>query len=154
MVPDMARPKYKKSTIRLGMRGRDAVWRGGVGDSQGEHFTGIHSQSISQRSSFISLQRKRKDTKDNGILPWTKQAQICIWNFDLVFEPLSWRKIVYTTNQENQLKSPSIQIKKDDGIHLQAHRGWTSLNGIGSELIKFSDWSSLFIVTVGFVYSR
>ena len=65
-------------------------------DSQGEHFTGIHdrffseiqfivnhnSQSDGQKKSpksrmnlqkkttlFISLQRKRKDTKDNGILP-------------------------------------------------------------------------------------
>ena len=41
---------------------------------------------------------------------------------------------------------------KDDGIHLQAHRGGTSLNGIGSELTIFSLLESLF-VTVGFVYS-
>ena len=56
-------------------------------------------------------------------------------------------------NQENKLKSVSIQINKDDGIHLQAHRGGTSLNGIGSELIIFLLIKSLF-VTVGFVYSR
>ena len=31
----------------------------------------------------------------------------------------------------------TIQINKDDGIHLQAHRGGTSLNGIGSGLTKF-----------------
>ena len=42
-----------------------------------------------------------------------------------------------------------IQINKDDGIHLQAHLGGISLDGIGSELIIF-----LFFVTVGFVYSR
>ena len=45
-------------------------------------------------------------------------------------------KIVCTTNQENKLKSVSIQISKDDGTHLQAHRGGTSLIEIGSELIK------------------
>ena len=42
-----------------------------------------------------------------------------------------------STNQENKLKNFSIQINNDDGIHLQAHRGGTSLNGIGSELIIF-----------------
>ena len=39
-------------------------------------------------------------------------------------------KIVYTTNQENKLKSVSIQINKDGGIHLQAHRGGTSMDGM------------------------
>ena len=37
------------------------------------------------------------------------------------------------------MKSVSIKINKDDGIHLQAHRGGTSLNGIGSELIIFEN---------------
>ena len=31
----------------------------------------------------------------------------------------------------------SFRINKDDGIPLQAHRGGTSLNGIGSELTIF-----------------
>ena len=62
-------------------------------------------------------------------------------------------KNVYTTNQENKLKSLSIQIDTDDGIPLQAHRGGTSLNGIGNELIIFLMMRLLF-VTVGFVYSR
>ena len=35
------------------------------------------------------------------------------------------------------MKSVSIEINKDDDIHLQAHRGRTSLNGIGSEFLKF-----------------
>ena len=70
-------------------------------------------------------------------LLWTRQAKMGPWNFDLILGPLSWWKIVFTTNQENKLKSVSIQINKDDGIHLQAHRGGTSLNGIGSELIIF-----------------
>ena len=63
------------------------------------------------------------------------------------------KKIAYTTNQENQLKCPSIQVNKDDGIHLQAQRGGTSLSGIGSELIFFQLFKSL-SVTGGFVYSR
>ena len=45
--------------------------------------------------------------------------------------------------------SVSIQTNKDDGIHLQAHRGGTSLDGIGSEftifLIDFCDsWFRLY----------
>ena len=35
---------------------------------------------------------------------------------------------------------------KEDGIHLQAQRGVTSLNGIGSELTKFSNCSNLFLL--------
>ena len=60
-----------------------------------------------------SLQRKIEDTKDNGILLWTKQAKMGLRSFDLNTGPLSWWKIAYTTNQENQLKNPSIQVNKD-----------------------------------------
>ena len=42
MVLDMARPKYKKSTIWLGMRGRDAVRK----STQGEHLKGIHDRFL------------------------------------------------------------------------------------------------------------
>ena len=67
-------------------------------------------------------------------------------------------KIDYTTNQENQLKNPSIQVNKDEynkdkkfppkitcpaleltnvqdvniGLHLQVPRGGTHPNGVGS----------------------
>ena len=51
------------------------------------------------------------------------------------------------------MKSVSININKNDDIHLQAHRGGTSLSGIGSEL-KFFNGSNLFFVEIGFVYSR
>ena len=48
------------------------------------------------------------------------------------------------------MKSVSIQINKDDGTHLQAHRG-TILNGIGNELIKFSiDETSFLLQLVSF----
>ena len=159
MVLDKAKPKNKQSTTWLGMRGRDAARMSTlqvdilqvftIDFSEIQSIVNHNSQSDGQNKSaksgmnlhkktihIISLQRKRKDTKDNGILPWTKQPKMGLWNFDLIFEPLSRWKIVYTTHQENKLKSVSIQINKDDGIHIQVHRGGTSLNGIGSELIK------------------
>ena len=81
-------------------------------------------------------------------------------------------KIVYTTNQENQLKSLSIQVNKDKynkdkkfspkitspapeltntqdgsiGLHLQVPRGGTHLNGVGSELTFFYFCSDLFLL--------
>ena len=38
---------------------------------------------------IVSLQRKREDTKDNGILPRTIQAKMGLRNFDPIFELLS-----------------------------------------------------------------
>ena len=84
-----------------------------------------------------------------------------LWSFELITEPLSWRKIAYTTNQENQLKSPSIQVNKDAydedkkfslkitcpalevtniqdgniGLHLQVPRGGTHPNGVELTLV-------------------
>ena len=91
MVLGMAKPKYKKSTIRLGMRGRDAVRKSTLKVNISQVFTidfseiqfivNHNSQSDGQNKSaksgmnlhkktihIVSLQRKRKDTKDNGIL--------------------------------------------------------------------------------------
>ena len=126
MVLHMARPKYKKSTI----------WRCCKKmDSQGEHFTGIHdrfseiqfivnhnSQSDGHNKSakrwtnlqkktihFISLQRNRENTNDNGISPWTGQAKMGPWNFDpILYQKLStprvrrksWRAYLSRTIQE------------------------------------------------------
>ena len=154
--------EVQKSTIWLGMRGRDAVRKSTLKVNIWQVFTidffrdpVYHESQLACRDAqnqrckeldelgkkktihIVSLQRTRKDTKNNGILLFTKQAKMGLWNSDLILEPLSRWKIVYTTNQENKLKSVSIQIKKDDGIHLQAHRCGTSLDGIGSELIRF-----------------
>ena len=87
-----------------------------------------------------SLQRNREDTKDNGISPWTSQAKMGRWDFDPIFELLSLSKIVSTASQANKLQNPLLQNNTEDGILLQAHRGETSLNGIGSELIRFFWW--------------
>ena len=149
------------------MRGRDAARRV---DSQGGHFTGIHDRFVRDpvyRESqltigwteqkckemdelakktirIISLQRNSEDTKDNGISPWTSQAKMGLWNFDPIFELLSLSKIVYTASQANKLKSQFLQNNTGDGIPLQAHRGGTSLNGIGNELIRIFNWWSSF----------
>ena len=100
MVLDMARPKNKQSTIWPGMRGRDAARKltlkvnilqvFTIDFSEIQFIVNHNSQSDGQNKSaksgmnlhkktihIVSLQRKRKDTKDNGILPWTKQAKMC-----------------------------------------------------------------------------
>ena len=92
MVLGMAKPMYKKSTVRLGMPGRDAVRKSTlkvnilqaftIDFSEIQFIVNHNSQSDGQNKSaksgmnlqkktipIISLQRKRKDTKDNGILP-------------------------------------------------------------------------------------
>ena len=91
MVLDTARPKYKKSTIWLGKRGRDVVRKSTlkvnilqvftIDFSEIQFIVNHNSQLDGQNKSaksgmksqkknihIISLQRKRKDTKDNGIL--------------------------------------------------------------------------------------
>ena len=131
--------------------------------SQGGHITGIHDRflrdpvhresqlaigwseqkckrwtNLQQKTiHVISLQRNLEDTKDNGISPWTSQAKMGRWDFDPIFELLSLSKIVSTASQASKLKNPFLQNNTVDGILLQAHRGGTSLNGIGSELIRF-----------------
>ena len=91
MVLDTAKPKNRKSTKKLGMRGRDAVRKSTFNVNILQVFTidfpeiqfivNHNSQSDGQNKRaksgmnlhkktipIISLQRKRKDTKDNGIL--------------------------------------------------------------------------------------
>ena len=91
MVLDTARPKYKENTTWLGMRGREAVRKSTLKVNILQVFTvdfteiqfivNHNSQSDGEKNSakrgmnlqketihIISLQRKRKDTKDNGIL--------------------------------------------------------------------------------------
>ena len=111
MVLDNAKPKNKQSTIWLGMRGRDAVRKSTLKVDISHVFTidfseiqfivnhnlQMDGQNKSAKSGMnlqkktihiILLQRKRKDIKDNGILLWTKQANMGLWSFDLITEPL------------------------------------------------------------------
>ena len=60
-----------------------------------------------------------------------------LWNFDPIFELMALSTIVYTASQANKLKNLFLHNNTGDGIPLQAHCGGTSLNGIGSELIRF-----------------
>ena len=137
MVLDTARLKFKERNILLGMRGRDVARKSTL---KVNIFTCIHDRflrdPVYRESQFaigwtgqsaksgtnlqkktihiVSLQRKREDTKDKVMLLRTKQAKLGLWNFDLITEPLTRWKIVYTTNQENQLKSLSIQVHNDE----------------------------------------
>ena len=92
MVLDTARPKYKENTIWPGMRGRDVVRKSTlkvnflqvftIDSSEIQFIVNHNSQSDGQNKRaksgtnlqkqtihIVSLQRKRKDTMDNGILP-------------------------------------------------------------------------------------
>ena len=94
----------------------------------------LHKKTIH----IISLQRKRKDTKENGILPLNEAGKNGPMKLRSDFRAaVSMKNRLHHESGANKLKNVSIQINNDDGIHLQAHRGWTSLNGIGSELIIF-----------------
>ena len=86
---------------------------------------------------IIFQQRNLEDTKDNGISPWTSLAKMCPWNFDQIFDLQSLLKTVSTASQANKLQNPFLQNNTGDGTLLQAFRGGTRLNGIGSELIRF-----------------
>ena len=159
MVLDTTKLKNKKRTSSPGMRGRDAARKFTlkvnilqvftIDSSEIKFIVNHNSQSDGQSKSaksgmnlqkktihVISLQRKGEDTKINGISPWTNQAKMALWNFDPIFELLSPWKIVYTTSQANKCKSLFLQNNTGGGIPLQAHRGGTSLDGIGSELIR------------------
>ena len=160
MVLNTAKPKNRKSTTEPGMRGRDAAKELTLKVNITKVFTIVfsettesivnhNSQSDGQNNTakrwtnlqkkiihVNSFQKNIEDNKDNGISPWTKLAKIGRWDFDPIFELLSLWKIVYTASQANKLKSLFLQNNTVCGIPLQAHRGGTSLNGIGSELIR------------------
>ena len=92
MVLDVAGPKNKQSTIWPGMRGRDAARKFilkvnflqvfTIDFSEIQFIVNHNSHSDGQNNSatsgmnlhkktihIVSLQRKRRDTKDNGIFP-------------------------------------------------------------------------------------
>ena len=196
MVLDTARPRYKENTTWLGMCGRGAVRKSTpkvnilqvftTDFSEIQFIVNHNSQSDGQNKSAKSGMNLHKKTihivshsRGKEKIPRTmvcysdkKQAKMGLWSFDLITEPLSWWKIAYTTNQENQLKSPSIQVNKDaydkdkkssmkitcpaleltniqDGnmglhLHLQVPRGGTHPNGVGSELTVSLLLDSLF----------
>ena len=55
-------------------------------------WTNLHKKTVR----IVSFQRKREDTKDNGIKSWTNEVKMGLWNFDPIFELPSVWKIVYT----------------------------------------------------------
>ena len=135
MVLDTARPKYKENTTWIGMRGRNAVRKSipkvnilqvfTIDFSEIQFIVNHKSQSDGQNKSaksgmnlhkktihVISLQRKGQNTKDNGILLETKQAKMCLWNFDLIFEPLSpWKTSTTRIRRTSWRAHPSRSTK-------------------------------------------
>ena len=110
----------------------------------------LHKKTIH----IVSLQRKRKDTKDNGILPWTKQAQMGLWNFDLIF-----RAAVLLKNRLHHESGEQIE----EPIHPDQYRRWPPSSS--TSWWDKSEWNCkwahkifelirILFVTVGFVYSR
>ena len=129
-------------------------------DSQGEHFTGIHDRFLRDpvcRESQLAngwTEQKCKEwdefAQENHtyrLTPEEKKRYPGQWYLTLNKSgkngPMKLRSDFRATvlmknrlHHGNNLKSLSIQINADDGIPLQAHRGGTSLNGIGNELIN------------------
>ena len=177
MVLDTARPKYKENTIRPGMRGKRCCKRV---DTQGEHFTGIHDRFLRDpvyRESQLAIGWSEQRCKEWDELAkkghtyklTPEEKRRCKGQWYLNIEnpgkngPMKLRSDYRTTNQENQLKTPSIQVSKDAhdedkkfspkntcpaleliniqdgniGLHLHVPHGGTHPNGVGSELTFF-----------------
>ena len=129
-------------------------------DSQGERSTGIHDRCLRDpvhRESQLAIGwtgQKCKEWDEHAqedhtyrLTPEEKNRYQGQWYLTLnkagKHGPMELRSdfrgavSMKTTNQENKLKSLSIQINTVDGIPFQAHRGGTRLDGIGNELIRF-----------------
>ena len=164
MVLDTARPKNIQSTTWPGMHGRDAARKFTlkvnilhvftIDFSEIQFIVNHNSQSDGQNNSakrwtnlhkktihIVSFQRKRKDTKDNGISPWTKQAIMCLWNFDQITELQSLSKTVFTASQANKLQNQFLHNNIGYGTLPQAIHGGTRLTGVGGAHNKFVKWS-------------
>ena len=119
-----------------------------------------------------SFQRKREDTKDNGILLWTKQAKMGLWSIDLIIEPLSWWKNrlhhesgepieePIHAGQQRRIRQGQQVFSKDylSSARVDQHLVWhywlsspssswwgTHPNGVGSEAHSFFFCSNLFL---------
>ena len=178
MVLDMARPKNKQSTIWPGMRGRDAARKltlkvnilkvFTIDSSEIQFIVNHNAQSDGQNNSaksgmnlhkktihIVPLQRTREDTKDNGILPWTKQAKMGLWNFDPIFELLS-------LSLSEKSSPPRIREQVEEPIHPDQYSRRHSSSS--TSWCDKSEWNwqwahknfltDFLFITVGFFYSR
>ena len=174
-VLDMAKPKNRKSTMQPGKRGRDAARKSilnvnflrvfTIDFSEIQDIVNHNSQSDGQNKSakswtnlqmktYISSHSRGKDKMPRTMVfhlerirqKWAYEASIrfsscCLYQKS---SPPRVRRTSWSLFLQNNTRY---------GIPLQAHRGGTSLNGIGNERIRFF-LSDLLFVTVGFVYSR
>ena len=178
MVLDMARPKYTKSTKKLGMRGRDAARKltlkvdisqvFTIDFSEFQFIVNHNSQSDGQNKSakrwtnlhkktihFISLQRNRKDTNDNGIshLEQVRQKWAMKLRSDFraavsIINRLHWESV------ENEKVEEPISPEQYRRWHPSSSTSWwdkSEWNWKWAHKICLSD---LFFVPVDFVYCR
>ena len=91
-----------------------------------------------KRRPYISSNSRgrRKDTKDNGILLWTKQGKMGLWNFDLIFKPAVLMKNRLHHESGVQVEE-RLQQDQQRRWHSSSSTSWWDKSGIGSELIKF-----------------
>ena len=109
-------------------------------DGQNKSWTNLQKKTIH----IVSFQRKRGDTKDNGNLTMNKMRQKWANETSIRFSSCClYEKSSTPRVRRTKLKSLFLRNNTGCGIPLQAHRGGTSLNGIGKELIRiFSKWCS------------
>ena len=141
-------------------------------DSQGEHFTGIHDRFLrdpvyresqlaigwteqqckewdelakEDHTYHLTLEEKRR-YKEQWYLTLNKEGKNGPMKLRSDFRAaLSWWKIVYTTNQENQLKSPFNQDSKDAHDEDRKFlRRW---------LVQRSSWSTCRMAILAFISS-
>ena len=176
MVFGMAKPKYKKSTISLGMRGRDAARKLTLkvdilhvfmidfseiqlilnhnSQSDGQHKSANSGMNLHLKSiRIVSLQRKREDTKDNGISPRTKQAKMGLWNFRSGFRAAVSLKNCLHHESGEQIEEPTSpgQYRR---WHPSSSTSWWDTSERSWKWAHKNFLSDLLFVTVGFVYSR
>ena len=119
--------------------------------------------STCERRSYIQTHSRGKEKIPRTLVSYFEQNRQKWMKLRSDYKAGVMMKIACTTNQENQLKSPSIQDNKDAydkdkkfalnmtcpaleltniqdgniGLHLQVLRGGTHPNGVGSELTIF-----------------
>ena len=139
MVLDTARPKVWSTWKRCCNRFvRDTVYRESqLAIGRTEHKSKEWDELAQEDHTYHHTPEEQKRYQGQWYLAPTKQAKMGLRNFDLNLEALSRLKIVYTTNQQNKLKSVFV-----------VGQVWMELE------VRSSKFFKLIFVTVGFAYSR
>ena len=160
MVLDTAKPKNRKRTIQLGMRGRDAARK--LVDSQGVHFTGIHDRFLrdpTYRESQIAIGWTEQKCKEMN--EFAKENHTCHFSKEefkryqgqwyLTLNKSGKNGLMRFRSDSRAAVSLKNRLHRESGeqveepISPQQNRRWHSSS---------SDSWCFFFVTVGSVYSR